>query len=163
MPDAAAALAPASPLPLSLPPRGTLLGFDFGLARTGVAIGELETGHASALITLHEEANAARFAAITRLIDEWRPVALIVGLPRYLDGGEHPLTVRCQRFANQLHGRFNLPVTTVDERLSSAAADAALREAGVRDWRQRRDKLDASAAQLILQHFLDSTRHAIPD
>ncbi len=162
MPDAAAAPAPASPPTLSLPPRGTLLGFDFGLARTGVAVGELETGHASALTTLHEEANAARFAAIARLIDEWRPVALIVGLPSYLDGGEHPFAARCRRFANQLHGRFNLPVTTMDEHLSSAAADAALREAGVRDWRQRRTQLDANAAQLILQHFLDSTCHVLP-
>ncbi len=158
MPDAALASAP--PLSQSLPSRGTLLGFDFGLARTGVAVGELETRHASALTTLHEEANAARFAAIARLIGEWRPVALVVGLPRHMDGGEHPFAARCQRFANQLHGRFNLPVTTVDERLSSAAAEAALRETGLRDWRERRTKLDASAAQLILQHFLDSIPHA---
>ena len=81
MPDAAAAARPAAPAPAALPARGTLLGFDFGLARIGVASGELETGHASALTTVHAEANAERFAAIARLIAEWRPVALVVGLP----------------------------------------------------------------------------------
>ena len=74
MPDAA----PAAQLPL--PARGTLLGFDFGLARIGVATGELETGQCSALTTLHDESNDIRFKTIARLIDEWRPVALVVGI-----------------------------------------------------------------------------------
>mgnify|MGYP001447446748 CR=1 FL=1 len=143
-----------------LPARGTLLGFDFGLARIGVASGELETGLASPLTTLREESNDARFAAIARLIAEWRPVALVVGLPAHLDGREHELTARCRRFANQLHGRFALPVCTVDERLSSVAAEAELAAAGVRGWRERKDVLDAAAARLILQSFLDSNRHA---
>lgn len=154
MPDAAAAAQPA------LPPRGTLLGFDFGLARIGIACGELETRQASALTTLHEESNAARFAAIGRLVAEWRPVALVVGVPAHLDGGEHAVGARCRRFANQLHGRFALPVFTVDERLSSAAAEAELAEAGLRGWRERKAVLDAAAARLILQSFLDTTRHA---
>jgi len=119
MPDAAAAaLAPQA----ALPARGTLLGFDFGLARIGVATGELETGQASALVTLHDESNDARFKAISKLIAEWRPVALVVGIPTHLDGSEHELTTRCRRFANQLHGRFGLPVFATDERLSSVAA-----------------------------------------
>lgn len=147
---------------LALPARGTVLGFDFGLARIGVAVGELETAQASPLLTLHDESNAARFAAIGRLIDEWRPVALVVGLPCHLDGSAHEMTARCRRFANQLDGRFGLPVATVDERLSSAAAESGLREAGVDRWRARKAVLDAAAAQLILQHFLDSTRHAKP-
>jgi putative Holliday junction resolvase len=143
-----------------LPARGTLLGFDFGLARIGVASGELETGRASALTTVHEESNERRFAAIARLIEEWRPVALVVGIPLHLDGREHELTARCRRFANQLHGRFGLPVHHADERLSSAAAEAALAEAGVKRWRERKAVLDAAAARLILQHFLDRHRHA---
>ncbi|NMG35346.1 Holliday junction resolvase RuvX [Azoarcus sp. TTM-91] len=159
MPDPGAPVS-ASFHPVSQPPRGTVLGFDFGLARIGVAIGELETGQANALLTLHEESNADRFAAIGRLLEEWKPVALVVGLPTHLDGTPHELTARCRRFANQLHGRYSLPVATVDERLSSAAADAEMREAGVRDWRGRKAAVDAVAAQLILQHFLDSTRHA---
>lgn len=158
MPEALAATA------ASLPARGTVLGFDFGLARIGIALGELETRHASALVTLHDESNAARFAAITRLLAEWRPVALVVGLPGHLEDSEHKreheLAARCRRFANQLHGRFGLPVHLVDERLSSAAADALLREAGNKGWQARKPVLDAVAAQLILQHFLDATRHA---
>lgn len=154
MPDPTAATA------ASLPARGTVLGFDFGLARIGVAVGELETRSANALVTLHDEANNARFAAIARLLDEWRPVALVVGLPGHLDGRAHELGARCRRFANQLHGRFALPVHLVDERLSSAAADTALREAGHRGWQARKPVLDAVAAQLILQHFLDVTPHA---
>ncbi|TAH45508.1 MAG: Holliday junction resolvase RuvX [Betaproteobacteria bacterium] len=159
MPDAAGA---AQPVTSVLPARGTLLGFDFGLARIGVACGELETGHASPLTTLREESNDARFAAIGRLIADWRPVALVVGLPAHLDGREHELTARCRRFANQLHGRFALPVHAVDERLSSVAAEAGLVDAGVRGWRERKAVLDAAAACLILQTFLDSNRHAHP-
>lgn len=163
MPDAAAAARPAaSPVAspaADLPARGTLLGFDFGLARIGVASGELETGHASALTTVHAEASDARFTAIARLIAEWRPVALVVGLPAHLDGREHELSARCRRFANQLHGRFALPVFTADERLSSVAAEAGLAAAGRRDWRERKAILDAEAARIILQTFLDTRRH----
>ena len=89
-------------------------------------------------------------------------LALVVGLPTHLDGTEHELTARCRRFANQLHGRFALPVFTGDERLSSVAAEADLAAAGVRDWRELKAILDAEAARLILQTFLDSNRHANP-
>lgn len=159
MPDAAAAAAPAAPL---LPARGTLLGFDFGLARIGVATGELEAGRADALATLHEESNDARFAAIAALIAEWRPVALVVGLPTHLDGTGHALTARCRRFANQLHGRFGLPVFTADERLSSVAADAELAAAGQASWHARKKVVDAAAARIILQTFLDTRCHEKP-
>lgn len=158
MPDGLVAVTP--PTGTDLPARGSLLGFDFGLARIGVASGELETARASALTILRAESNADRFAAIGRLIAEWQPVALVVGLPRHLDGSEHEMTARCRRFANQLHGRFGLPVTLIDERLSSAEAEQRLRDAGMRDWRARKDHLDATAAQLILQHFLDTLQHA---
>lgn len=153
MPEAVAAAAP-------LPSRGTVLGFDFGLARIGVAVGEIETRQASALTTIAEEANERRFAAIGRLVDEWRPVALVVGVPRHLDGEAHAMTARCHRFANQLHGRYALPVREIDERLSSAAADAALHCAGRTRWRERKRELDAVAAQLLLQDFLDGLGHA---
>lgn len=163
MPEAAAAaMLPACPASPDLPARGSLLGFDFGLARIGVATGELETREARALITLHDESGAARFAAIASLIAEWQPVALVVGLPLHLDGSEHELGPRCRRFANQLNGRFGLPVMLADERLSSAEAESQLREAGIGNWRERKNQLDAVAAQLILQHFLDSIQHAKP-
>ena len=151
---------PAPPAPPALPHRGTLLGFDFGLVRIGVAVGELETGRANALLTLEGEASAPRFAAIEKLLAEWRPVGLVVGVPFHLDGAPNELTARCRRFANQLRGRFGLPVAECDERLSSAAAETALVDSGERDWRARKQALDAVAAQIILQHFLDHNRHA---
>lgn len=159
MPDAATATT-ADTAPSGLPARGTLLGFDFGLARIGVAVGELETGQANALVTITGEAKVLRFAAIEKLVAEWRPVALVVGLPRHLDGTAHDMTARCRRFANQLRGRYSLPVMECDERLSSAAAESALEQAGLHDWRARKPVLDAVAAQIILQHFLDSIEHA---
>ncbi|HRH80514.1 MAG TPA: Holliday junction resolvase RuvX [Thiobacillaceae bacterium] len=133
--------------------RGTVLAFDFGLKRIGVAVGEWETGTAHALEVIAGEANGPRFARIAALIGEWRPVELVVGLPLGLDGTEHEMTHRCRRFANQLHGRFALPVVLVDERLTSAAAESELAEAGVRGV-HRKAALDGMAARRILQdHF----------
>lgn len=149
MPEAQAPV--ASPLPA----RGTVLGFDFGLARIGVAVGELETRHASALETVHATNDNARFSAIAQLVATWQPVAAVVGMPFALDGGPQALTGRCQRFSNQLRGRLGLTVFEFDERLSSHAAEADLRNAGARDWRTRKDRLDAAAARIILQNFLD--------
>ncbi len=134
---------------------GTVLAFDFGLKRIGVAVGETLLGRANALTTLDAETNEARFAAIGSLIEEWQPALLVVGIPFSLEGAEHEMTVRCRRFANQLHGRFGLPVALADERLTSAAADAELREAGL-DWRSRKARVDAVAAQHILQDYFDA-------
>ncbi|AUN93948.1 Holliday junction resolvase RuvX [Pseudazoarcus pumilus] len=150
----------ARPQAASLPERGTVVGFDFGLARIGVAVGEIETCHATALTTIAEESGERRFAAIGTLLDEWRPVALAVGIPCHLDGTEHAMSARCRRFANQLRGRFGLPVVEVDERLTSVAAESALAEAGERDWRTRKRRLDATAAQILLQDLLNETNHA---
>ena len=138
---------------------GTVLAFDFGLARIGVAVGETETGNAHPLTAIAEEVNAVRFAAIEALLAEWKPASLVVGLPTHLDGSEHAMTTRCRRFANQLHGRHALPVFSVDERLSSVAAEAELAEAGRKGWRERKAVLDAAAARILLQTFLDTRRH----
>lgn len=151
---------PVAATAAQLPARGTLLGFDFGLARIGVACAELETGHSTPLTTIAAEASDVRFKAIGALIAEWRPVALVVGIPFRLDGSEHELTLRCRRFANQLHGRFSLPVFGADERLSSHAAETALTEAGLTGWQARKPVLDAAAAAIILQTFVDTCRHA---
>ncbi|MEN3111292.1 Holliday junction resolvase RuvX [Uliginosibacterium paludis] len=140
---------------------GTLLGFDFGTARIGVATGETETRMAQALTVIHGEANDLRFGAIGKLIAEWQPVGLVVGLPTALDGSATDMTARCKRFANQLNGRFGLPVSLVDERLSSAEAEEMLREV-TRSWRERKQNLDALAAQRILQSYLDSKAHDEP-
>ncbi len=137
--------------------RGALLAFDFGLRRIGVATGEWETRTAHPLEVIDAEANEPRFTRIAALIEEWRPVELVVGLPLSMDGEEHDLTRRARRFANQLNGRFRLPVAMVDERLTSFDADLRLREAGVKG-RQRKGLDDALAAQQILQDYLEQTR-----
>lgn len=135
--------------------KGAVLAFDFGLKRIGVAIGDLETRLAHPLETIAEEANAPRFERIAGLIGEWRPAALVVGLPLTLEGEEHEMTQRCRRFANQLHGRYGLPVSLVDERLTSVSAESRLSEAGVYG-KQRKAVLDSLAAQEILQDYLDT-------
>ena len=142
---------------------GSVLAFDFGIKRIGVAIGiQLGTlpgtalpGPARALTTIDTEANDARFATIAALIAEWQPVRLLVGRPLNDDGTPHAMTARCERFANQLRGRFCLPVDEVDERFSSTEADANLRERGL-SWQERKAQVDAEAALIILQSWSDN-------
>jgi len=137
--------------------RGSVLAFDFGLKRIGVAVGDRETRMAHPLETVHGEANDVRFRRIAELLGEWQPDTLVVGLPMSLAGEEHDMSRRCRRFANQLHGRFGLPVELVDERMTSLAAETRLRETRL-DGRARKAVLDSVAAQEILQSYLD-TRH----
>ena len=132
----------------------TVMAFDFGEQRIGVAIGETLLGQARALATVAESANDRRFAAIGKLIGEWQPQRLVVGLPRHVDDAEHEFAARCERFARQLEGRYRLPVELADERYSSALAEAAI---GAK--RKNKARLDAEAAAIILQAWLDQ-RHA---
>ena len=118
------------------------LAFDFGLKRTGVANGNSLLRQASPLTTVATEGDA-RFERIARLIAEWQPDALVVGVPVHPDGAPHDNTRRAQRFARQLHGRFGLPVHEVDERYSTTEAAAS----GATD-------LDAASAAVILDQFL---------
>lgn len=136
----------------------TLLGFDFGTQRIGVAVGESLIGQAHPLTVIHGEANDHRFNTIQKLIAEWQPSTLVVGLPTHLDGTPHDMTDRCRRFARQLEGRFGLPVELADERLSSCDAESRLRETG-HSAKTARPHLDAVAAQLILQTWLDTHAH----
>jgi putative Holliday junction resolvase len=135
-------------------PPGTLLAFDFGTKRIGVAVGNSFAGTSQPLTTLHGEQTDQRFAAIEALLREWQPVALVVGLPCNDDGTPHELTRLCTRFANRLKGRFKLPVILVDERYTSATASMQLAEMGVRGIRQK-PLLDQMAAQQILQAYFD--------
>jgi putative Holliday junction resolvase len=135
----------------------TVLAFDFGTRRIGVALGNSLTRAARPLTTIAGEANAERFAAIASLIDEWRPDILVVGRPVHADGSEHEMTARAERFARQLAGRFGIEVLRVDERFTTAGADAALADAGVRDRKAARD---AVAAQLILQSWFDTDQRS---
>jgi len=142
-------------LNLALGPDATLLAFDFGTRRIGVAVGTLRLRRARALTTVEAEGNERRFAAIGALIVEWQPDALVVGLPLHMDGTPHEMTARARRFARQLHGRYRLPVIEVDERLTSELARSALAEAG-RGARTDRALRDALSAEIILQAWLDS-------
>ena len=137
----------------------TVLAFDFGTRRIGVAIGNAITKVAHPLTTIEGEASARRFDAIASLIDEWRPDLLVVGRPVHADGSEHEMTVRAERFARQLAGRFGLDVTRVDERFTTAAADAELAGAGVHGGRRKAVR-DAVAAQLILQSWFDDDKRS---
>lgn len=130
--------------------QGAVLAFDFGEKRVGVAVGEIELGIPHALAVINAEDTNSRFAAIAALVAEWRPVLLVVGIASHADGAPHETGRLAQRFGQRLHGRFGLPVDYVDERLTSQAADAALREAGLRG-KQRDSRLDSAAAAEILR------------
>ena len=121
----------------------TVLAFDFGLKRIGVAVGEPELGTAHPLAPIA----APGFEAIGRLVGEWRPALLVVGLP-VAEQGAHALARRAERFARQLQGRYRLPVVRVDERFTSVEAESRLR--GV-----RKKSVDSVAAQLILEQYFD--------
>lgn len=136
------------------PPAGTVLAFDFGTRRLGVAVGETQLRLAHPLATISAQKNDERFAAIRTLIDEWRPTLLVVGLPTHADGTEHEMTAQARRFARRLEARFRLPVELVDERFTTQAASAALRESGLKT-REHQGVRDQVAAQLILQAYFD--------
>jgi len=133
---------------------GTVLGFDFGAKRIGVAVGEHQLKLAHPLLTIDAEDSERRFAAIDRLVAEWRPAHLVLGLPLAVDGSEHEMTKRARRFARQLHARYRLDVKFVDERYSSTAAEESLRSQHV-DLRNNKNLIDAAAAQIILQEYFD--------
>ena len=124
--------------------QASFLAFDFGLKRTGVAVGNWLTRSATPQPTIRAEGEA-RWAPIASRLAEWQPDALVVGVPFHPDGAEHENTVRARKFARQLRGRFNLPVYEVDERYSTTEAHAA----GARD-------ADAASAAIILEQFLRS-------
>ena len=123
----------------------TIFAFDFGVKRIGVAMGNTMLRQAEPLTVISAVDNATRFADIQKMLDEWKPARLVVGLPMHPDGNEHEMTARARRFANQLTGRFGLPVELVDERYSSAVLSA-----------RRGEVIDDRAAAIILQQYFDS-------
>ena len=139
---------------LSPQPTATLLAFDFGKRRIGIAVGNTLLRLANPLTTINDERTDTRFARIEALIKEWQPGALVVGLPSNDDGTPHELTALCRRFANRLKGRFNLPTILLDERYTSLAASAQLNEEGIHGMKQKH-LIDQYAAQQILQAYFD--------
>ena len=134
---------------------GTVLAFDLGLKRTGVASGDLAIGVAHPLTVIQAESTDARLAAIGKLIAEWQPVLLVLGLPTHADGGEHEMTRVAKNFARKLESSFKLPVFWVDERHTSTAAESELHARGIHG-KKNKALVDAVAAQLILQGFFDA-------
>jgi len=136
----------------------TLLGFDYGKRRIGVAVGQEVTATASPLETVSASEGKPDWAAITRLINDWRADALVVGLPLNMDDSEQDMTRAARRFANQLKGRYHLPVFMTDERLTSVAAEHMLAEASGENRvssRKRGQLVDQLAAQVILTSFFN--------
>jgi putative Holliday junction resolvase len=145
------------------PATGTVLAFDFGLHRIGVAVGERELGTAHALPALVALTQPGRMTAIERLLKEWRPALLVVGHPLGEDRAPHEMTRRAERFARQLSGRFGLPVRLVDESYSSAEAESRVRAAyGARKAvaLARGKALDSQAAQLLLEQYFHDKQAA---
>lgn len=134
---------------------GTVLAFDFGERRVGVAVGEMQIGIAHPLETIDAAANQARFERIGLLVRQWQPALFVVGLPLALDGAEHRLSGLARKFAQRLHGRFGIETRLVDERLTSVEANREAREAGL-DGRQARRHVDQLAAKLILETFFNN-------
>jgi putative holliday junction resolvase len=130
-----------APAPASVSVR-CFLGFDFGTRRIGVAVGDSLLRCAQPLKTLAQQGEA-RFATIERLVRQWQPAALVVGVPFHPDGAAHDNTQRARRFGRQLHGRFHLPVQEVDERYSTTEALSG----GAAD-------VDAASAAIILDQYL---------
>ena len=127
----------------------TLLGFDYGHRRIGVAVGQVLTRSATPLTTIVCHNHRPDWAAISRLIEEWKPDALVVGIPYHMDGSTQPTTQAAQRFCRQLRGRYKLHVYAAEERLSSYVVESKLAGGAGANT-----DIDALAAQVILQDWL---------
>jgi putative Holliday junction resolvase len=122
----------------------SVMAFDFGLKRVGIAVGNSMTRVGQPLKTITAPNVDVLFQEILVLVQEWQPQQLVIGRPVHPDGAEHEMTAKATRFGNQLHGRLNLPVTWVDERYTSAILESDLK---------MRDNLDAYSAALILEQY----------
>jgi len=130
----------------------TLLGFDYGTGKIGVAVGQQLTGTATPLTTLHLIKNKPDWQGIGRLIKEWQPGALVVGLPIGPEENETPMATAARKFSRQLEGRFHLPVHLADERLTSREAWSRIGGIAIRDV----TRIDSMAAKLILETWFSA-------
>ncbi len=126
----------------------TFLGFDFGTRRTGISVGQSLTRTASALTTLKSKNGKPDWLTISKLIEEWKPDALVVGIPYHMDNTPQEMTLAAQKFCRQLEGRYHLPVHEAEERLSSWSVE--------QEHNSTKDDVDERAAQLILQDWLQN-------
>ena len=149
---------------MSIPADATVLGFDVGARRIGVALGSGFGFEARALAVVDVHDERIDWAAIDRLLREWRPAGCVVGDPMRLDGGDQPIRARAQAFARALHARCGLPVVLVDERHTSqeAARRFADARAGGRSRRRDAELLDAVAAAVIVERWRTAPQDALP-
>ncbi len=134
-----------------------LLGFDFGLKRIGVAVGQTITKTARPLTVLKANQGEPQWDVLKKLISTWQPDALVIGIPFNMDGTEQPLSQLARRFAQQLHERYELPIYEMDERLSTKdARERIFAEGGYKALQN--GQIDSVAAQLILQNWLTSEK-----
>lgn len=131
-----------------------LLAFDFGTGQIGVAVGQTLTNSANPLAVLKARDGIPNWEQIEQLLSEWRPDLLLVGLPLNMDGSESDFCQRARKFARRLHGRFGLPVSMVDERLTTFAAKSQQRSQGKRPESYKQQPVDDLAAVIILQDWL---------
>ena len=134
----------------------TIIAFDFGLKRTGVAVGNTLTGSASPECTLQSRDERPDWEGITQLFEKWKPERLVVGMPTELDGSDNPLKPRIERFCNQLNGRYNLPVEQENEQFTSIEAAQRLkqlRQSG-RKKKVTKEEVDKIAASIILENWM---------
>ncbi|MGI5309524.1 Holliday junction resolvase RuvX [Rheinheimera sp. WS51] len=132
----------------------TILCFDYGTKSIGVAVGQELTGTAALLSALKAQDGTPDWVKLEQVIKEWQPDLLLIGLPLNMDGTEQPFTARCRKFANRLHGRFGLPVSLHDERLTTTEARSQLfSEGGYRNL--TKDKVDSLSAKIIFESWYE--------
>ena len=143
----------------------TLIGFDFGTKRIGIAIGQEVTGTVNPLTTVTAIKHKPDWESISKIIAEWQPDLLVVGLPLHMDGTEQEMTQAARRFSNQLNGRYQIPIALMDERLSSNEAESILNEQSSFRSTVFQDKaqIDMISAQLILQSWMSLQNEEQPD
>jgi putative Holliday junction resolvase len=146
-------------------PHRSLVALDYGKRRIGVATGSVITGSASALTTVSASAAGAHWPELDKIVQEWGPDLLVVGLPCNADGSENEMTKIVRTFGTALAKRYNLPLDYVDERYTSAEAEAILkhqRRTGVRQKKLKKEDVDATAAQLIAESWMQNAGAGLP-
>ena len=133
---------------------GNVIGFDFGQKRIGVAVGNNISKTAQALITIESSSNNQKFEAIQKIMEEWQPISIVVGVPFNIDGSEHKVTNLSKKFAKQLEQKYSLPTHLIDERYTSIEASHAIKDKKI-DLKKKKLLIDQIAAKIILQSYLD--------
>ena len=133
---------------------GNVIGFDFGQKRIGVAVGNNISKTAQALITIDSSSNNQKFEAIQKIIEEWQPISIVVGVPFNVDGSEHKVTNLSKKFAKQLEQKYSLPTHLIDERFTSIEANHEIKDKKI-DLKKKKLLIDQIAAKIILQSYLD--------